>query len=69
MDLRIVKNTDTNVKSDNCSHGEKSADSNGFVNIFQIMDLVAEKQNYLEMLQNNGNWGIEGKKDNGNRSK
>lgn len=64
-----MKNTDTNAKSDNCLLGEKSADSNGFVNIFQIMDLVAEKQNYLEMLQNNGNWGIEGKKDNGNRSK
>lgn len=65
----MMKTTDTNVKSDSCLNGEPNADCNGFANIFQLMDLVAEKQNYLEMLQNNGNWGIGEKKEYGNRSK
>ena len=65
----MMKPTDINVKSDNCSNGEQKKACSGFVNIFQLMDLVAEKQNCLEMLQNNGNWEIEGRMDYGNRPK
>lgn len=64
-----MKPTDIVAKSDSCSNGEKNADSNGFVNIFQLMDLVAERQNCLEMLQNNGNLVTGEKKDHGNRPK
>ena len=66
----LMKNpTDTNAKSDNSSNGEQKKDLHGFVNIFQLIDLVAEKQSYLEMLQNNGKREIEEKKDYGNRPK
>ena len=58
-----MKPTDIVAKSDSCSNGEKNGACNGFVSIFQLMDLVAEKQNYLQMLQNNGSWGIEEKKE------
>ncbi len=49
-----MKPTDTNVKYANTLNGEQKKVLNGTGNIFQIMDLVAEKQNFLEMLQNNG---------------
>ena len=61
-----MKNTDTNAKSDSCLNGEQKKDLHGFVNIFQLIDLVAEKQSYLEMLQNNGKKEIKEKMDYGN---
>jgi hypothetical protein len=60
-----VKNTDINPKSDSTSNGDQKKDLIGIANIFQLMDLVAEKQNYLEMLQSNGIRATEGKKENG----
>jgi len=60
-----VKNIDINAKSDNTLNGDQKKDLIGIANIFQLMDLVAEKQNYLEMLQSNGIRAIEGKKENG----
>ena len=49
-----MKNIDTNVKCANTLSIEKKKDLIGTVNIFQLMDLVAEEQSYLEMLQSNG---------------
>jgi hypothetical protein len=60
-----MKNTDINVKSVSTLSGEQKKALIGIGNIFQIMDLVAEKQNYLEMSQNNGQKAIEEKKGNG----
>jgi hypothetical protein len=58
-----MKNTDINAKYANTSNGEQTEDLIGIGNIFQIMDLVAEKQNCLEMLQINGVRAIKGKKE------
>ena len=58
-----MKNTDINAKSVNTLDGERTEDLIGIGNIFQLMDLVAEKQNCLEMLQNNGQKAIKGKKE------
>jgi hypothetical protein len=66
MGISIMKNTDITAKSDSTLNGEQKKDLIGIVNIFQLMDLVAEKQNYLEMLQSNGIRAIEGQKENGN---
>jgi hypothetical protein len=60
-----MKKKDTNPKLGNTLSGEQKKDLSGIANIFQIMDLVAEKQNYLEMLQINGQKGTEEKKENG----
>ena len=57
------KNTDINAKSVNILNGEQTEGLIGIGNIFQIMDLVAEKQNCLEMLQTNGLKVIKGKKE------
>jgi hypothetical protein len=57
-----MKNTDINAKYANTLNGEQTKDLIGIGNIFQIMDLVAEKQNCLEMLQTNGLKAIKGKK-------
>jgi hypothetical protein len=60
-----MKHTDINVKSVNTLNGEQKKALIGTGNIFQLMDLVAEKQNYLEMSQNNGQKAIEEKRGNG----
>ena len=60
-----MKNTDINVKSVSTLSGEQKKALIGIGNIFQLMDLVAEKQNCLEMLQSNGQKAIEGKRGNG----
>ena len=60
-----MKKKDTNPKSGNTFNGEQKKDLNGIANIFQIMDLVPEKQNYLEMLQINGQKVTEEKQENG----
>lgn len=60
-----MKNIDINAKSDNTLNGDQKKELTGIVNIFQLMDLVAEKQNYLEMLETNGLKATEGKKENG----
>jgi len=60
-----MKPTDINAKYANTLNGERKKALIGIGNIFQIMDLVAEKQNYLEMSQNNGQKAIEDKKGNG----
>ncbi len=62
-----MKPIDINAKYANTLNGEQKKVLNGTGNIFQIMDLVAEKQNFLEMLQNNGKREIEVK--HGNRPK
>ena len=59
-----MKNIDINAKSDNTLNGEQKKELIGIANIFQLMDLVAEKQNYLEMLQTNGPRAI-GEKESG----
>jgi hypothetical protein len=58
-----MKNTDINAKFVNTLNGEQTEDLIGTGNIFQIMDLVAEKQNCLEMLQINGVRVTKGKKE------
>jgi hypothetical protein len=58
-----MKNTDINAKYANTLNGEQTEDLIGIGNIFQIMDLVAEKQNCLEMLQTNGVRVTKGKKE------
>jgi hypothetical protein len=58
-----MKPTDINAKSASTLNGEQTEDLIGIGNIFQIMDLVAEKQNCLEMLQTNGVRAIKGKKE------
>lgn len=58
-----MKPTDINAKSVNTLNGEQTEDLIGIGNIFQIMDLVAEKQNCLEMLQTNGLKAIKEKKE------
>ena len=63
-----MKNTDINAKSVNTLNGEQTKDLIGIGNIFQIMDLVAEKQNCLEMLQNNGVRAIKDKRGTGDES-
>jgi hypothetical protein len=59
----MMKKTDINAKSVNTLSIEKKKDLIGIVNIFQLMDLVAEEQSYLEMLQTNGLRATEGKKE------
>jgi hypothetical protein len=59
----MMKKTDINAKSANTLSIEKKKDLIGIVNIFQLMDLVAEEQSYLEMLQTNGLRATEGKKE------
>jgi hypothetical protein len=58
-----MKPTDINAKYANTLNGEQTEDLIGIGNIFLIMDLVAEKQNCLEMLQINGLKAIKGKKE------
>jgi hypothetical protein len=58
-----MKPTDINAKYANTLNGEQTEDLIGIGNIFQIMDLVAEKQNCLEMLQTNGVRVTKGKKE------
>ena len=60
-----MKNTDINAKYANTLHGEQKKALIGTGNIFQLMDLVAEKQNYLEMLQTNGQKVTKEKRENG----
>jgi hypothetical protein len=59
-----MKNIDINAKSDNTLNGDQKKELIGIANIFQLMDLVAEKQNYLEMLEINGLRAI-GEKESG----
>ena len=59
----MMKPTDINAKYASTLNGEQTEDLIGIGNIFQIMDLVAEKQNCLEMLQTNGVRAIKGKKE------
>ena len=61
-----MKIKDTVAKSVNTFNTDKKKELIGIVNIFQLMDLVAEKQSYLEMLQTNGLKATEGKKEIGN---
>jgi hypothetical protein len=63
-----MKPTDINAKYANILNGEQTEGLIGIGNIFQIMDLVAEKQNCLEMLQNNGVKAIKGKRGIGDES-
>jgi hypothetical protein len=61
-----MKIKDTDAKSVNTFNTDKKKELIGIVNIFQIMDLVVEEQNYLEMLQTNGLKATGVKKEIGN---
>jgi hypothetical protein len=63
-----MKIKDTDAKSVNTLNIETKKDLIGIVNIYQLMDLVAEKQSYLEMLQTNGLKATEGKRGIGDES-
>jgi hypothetical protein len=49
-----MKKKDTDAKSVNTLFTDKKKESSGIASIFQLMDLVADEQSYLEMLQTNG---------------
>ena len=61
-----MKIKDTVAKSVNTLNTDKKKELIGIVNIFQLMDLVVEEQNYLEMLQTNGLKATGVKKEIGN---
>jgi len=61
-----MKIKDTDAKSVNTSYIDKKKELSGIASIFQLMDLVADEQSYLEMLQTNGLKAIEGKREIGN---
>ena len=61
-----MKIKDTAAKSVNTFNTDKKKELTGIVNIFQLMDLVVEEQNYLEMLRTNGLKAIGVKKEIGN---
>ena len=61
-----MKKKDTVAKSVNTFNTDKKKELIGIVNIFQLMDLVVEEQNYLEMLQTNGLKATGVKKEIGN---
>jgi len=61
-----MKIKDTVAKSVNTLSTEKKKELSGIASIFQLMDLVADEQSYLEMLQTNGLKAIEGKREIGN---
>jgi hypothetical protein len=63
-----MKKKDTVAKSVNTFNTDKKKELIGIVNIFQLMDLVVEEQNYLEMLQTNGLKATEGKRGIGDES-
>ena len=64
-----MKNTDTNVKSDNSSDGGKSGVCKDFKDIWKLMDLVTELQNSEQTLRINGVRETEEKVNHGNRPK
>lgn len=49
-----MKIKDTDAKLDNTLSTGNNKESSGIANIFQLMDLVVDEQNYLAMLQTNG---------------
>ena len=61
-----MKKKDTVAKSVNTFNTDKKKELIGIVNIFQLMDLVADEQSYLEMLQTNGLKATGVKKEIGN---
>jgi hypothetical protein len=61
-----MKIKDTDAKSVNTLYIDKKKELSGIASIFQLMDLVADEQSYLEMLQTNGLRAIEGKREIGN---
>jgi hypothetical protein len=61
-----MKIKDTDAKSVNTLYIDKKKELSGIASIFQLMDLVADEQSYLEMLQTNGLKAIEGKREIGN---
>ena len=61
-----MKIKDTVAKSVNTLSTEKKKELSGIASIFQLMDLVADEQSYLEMLQTNGLKATGVKKEIGN---
>lgn len=61
-----MKKKDTAAKSVNTLFIDKKKELTGIANLLQLMDLVAEEQNYLEMLQTNGLKATGVKKEIGN---
>jgi hypothetical protein len=61
-----MKIKDTDAKSVNTLYIDKKKELSGIASIFQLMDLVADEQSYLEMLQTNGLRVTEGKREIGN---
>ena len=62
----MMKKKDTAAKSVNTLFIDKKKELTGIANLLQLMDLVAEEQNYLEMLQTNGLKATGVKKEIGN---
>jgi hypothetical protein len=63
-----MKIKDTDAKSVNTLYTDKKKELNGIANLLQLMDLVADEQNYLEMLQTNGLKATEVKRGIGDES-
>ena len=61
-----MKIKDTDAKFVNTLYIDKKKELSGIASIFQLMDLVADEQSYLEMLQINGLKATEVKKEIGN---
>jgi len=61
-----MKIKDTDAKSVNTLSTDKKKELSGIASIFQLMDLVADEQSYLEMLQTNGLKATGVKKEIGN---
>jgi hypothetical protein len=62
----MMKKKDIAVKSDNTLSTDNNKESNGIANILRLIDLVADEQSYLEMLQTNGLKAIGVKREIGN---
>jgi hypothetical protein len=63
-----MKIKDTDAKFVNTLYIDKKKELSGIASIFQLMDLVADEQSYLEMLQTNGLKATEGKRGIGDES-
>jgi hypothetical protein len=61
-----MKIKDTDAKSVNTLSTGRNKELSGIASIFQLMDLVADEQSYLEMLQTNGLKATGVKKEIGN---
>lgn len=64
-----MKPTDTNAKSGSLLDGELNGDCKNSKDIYKMLNLIQDAQNYVEALRINGPKVTEEKKDYGNRPK